>query len=44
MTLYIVGLRYKTIEAEDALIAALKVKHAKPDATIGLNSRAAALL
>ena len=23
-----------TIEAEDALIAALKVKHAKPDATI----------
>ena len=40
MTLYIVGLRYKTrshaltIEAEDALIAALKVKHAKPDATI----------
>jgi hypothetical protein len=40
MTLYIVGLRYKarahalTIEAEDALIAALKAKHAKPDATI----------
>ena len=40
MTLYIVGLSYKTrshaltIEAEDALIAALKVKHAKPDATI----------
>ena len=39
MTLYIVGLRYKTrsqaltIEAEDALIAALKAKHAK-DATI----------
>ena len=39
MTLYIVGLRYKTrsqaltIEAEDALIAALKAKHAKPDAT-----------
>ena len=40
MTLYIVGLKYKTrshaltIEAEDALIAAHKVKHAKPDATI----------
>ena len=40
MTLYIVGLKYKTrshalsIEAEDALIAALKAKHAKPDATI----------
>ena len=40
MTLYIVGLRYKTrthaltIEAEDALNAALKAKHAKPDATI----------
>ena len=39
MTLYIVGLRYKTrsqaltIEAEDEL-AALKAKHAKPDATI----------
>jgi len=37
---YIVGLRYKTrshaltIGAEDALIAALKAKHAKPDATI----------
>ena len=35
MTLYIVGLKYKTrshaltIEAEDALIAALKAKHAK---------------
>ena len=34
MTLYIVGLRYKTrsnaltIEAEDAVIAALKAKHA----------------
>jgi hypothetical protein len=40
MTLYIVGLRYKTrsqaltIKAEDALIAPLKAKHAKPDATI----------
>jgi len=40
MTLYVVGLRSKarshalTIEAEDALIAALKAKHAKPDATI----------
>ena len=40
MTLYIVGLRCKTrshaltIEAEDALIAALKAKHAKPDATM----------
>ena len=40
MTLYIVGLRNKarskavTIEAEDALIAALKAKHANPDATI----------
>ena len=40
MTLYIVGLSYKTrshaltIEAEDTLIVALKAKHAKPDATI----------
>ena len=40
MTQYIVGLTHKTrsqaltIEAEDALIAALKAKHANPDATI----------
>jgi hypothetical protein len=40
MTLYVVGLRNKarsravTIEAEDALIAALKAKQANPDATI----------
>ena len=40
MTLYIVGLRHKTrsqaltTEAEDALIAALKAKHAHPEATI----------
>jgi hypothetical protein len=39
MTQYIVGLTHKTrsqaltIEAEDALIAALKAKHANPDAT-----------
>ena len=45
MTLYIVGLKYKTrshaltIEAEDALIAALKAKHAKPDATITVRSK-----
>jgi hypothetical protein len=40
VTLYIVGFNYKTrsraltIEAEDALIAALKVKQANPEATI----------
>jgi len=40
MTLYIVGFRHKTrsqaltIEAEDALIAALKAKQANPEATI----------
>ncbi|MFY9835401.1 MAG: hypothetical protein WAK55_02845 [Xanthobacteraceae bacterium] len=40
MTQYIVGLTHGTrsqalsIEAEDALIAALKAKHANPDATI----------
>jgi len=40
VTQYIVGLRHKTrsaaitIEAEDALIAALKVKQANPEATI----------
>jgi hypothetical protein len=40
MTVYIVGLRHKarpqvlTIEADDALIAALKAKHAHPEATI----------
>jgi hypothetical protein len=40
MTSYIVGLRDKarskvlTIEAEDALIAALKAKQANPEATI----------
>ena len=40
MTSYIVGLRHKTrskvltIEAEDALIAALKAKHDNPDAVI----------
>jgi hypothetical protein len=38
MTSYIVGLRHKTrakaitIEAEDALIAALRVKHENPEA------------
>lgn len=40
MTSYIVGLRQKTrskavtIEAEDALIAALRAKHDNPDAVI----------
>ena len=40
MTSYIVGLRQKTrsmavtIEAEDALIAALRVKHENPEAAI----------
>jgi len=40
MTQYVVGLTHKTrsqaltIEAEDALIAALKAKHANPDATV----------
>ena len=40
MTSYIVGLRHKTrskvltIEAEDALIAALKAKHENPEAVI----------
>ena len=40
MTRYIVGLRHKTcskvltIEAEDALIAALKAKHENPEAII----------
>lgn len=40
MTSYIVGLRHKTrsraltIEAEDALVAALKAKHENPDAAI----------
>jgi hypothetical protein len=40
MTQYIVGLTHKTrsqalpIEAEDALIAAVKAKHANPEATI----------
>ena len=40
MTQYVVGLRLKTrsqaltIEAEDALIAALTAKHANPEATI----------
>ena len=40
MTSYILGLRHKarskvlTIEAEDALIAALKAKHDNPDAVI----------
>jgi hypothetical protein len=40
MTSYIVGLRHKTrskvltIEAEDALIAALRAKHENPDALI----------
>ena len=40
MTQYVVGLRHKTgsraltIDAEDALIAALKAKQANPEATI----------
>ncbi len=40
MTSYIVGLRHKTrakaitIEAEDALIAALRAKHENPEAVI----------
>jgi hypothetical protein len=40
MTSYIVGLRYNTrskaltIEAEDALIAALRAKHENPEAVI----------
>ena len=40
MTLYIVGLRHKarskalTIDAEDALIAALRAKHENPEAVI----------
>ena len=40
MTSYIVGLRHKTrskvliIEAEDALMAALRAKHENPDAVI----------